>query len=219
MTPKRKLLLRFVLDQDRARPIGCTARISSPRIRFGPLGVRNKKKPATRAGALRSRNTRYQAGAAPYLGRSSTGWIAPACLAHSFDHPGSQGRDHEYSNRTASLRIRPHWDCCRAFRARPAIPAAGPSQTSRNRQPDPGRRDRGPRRKIGSGSPQRPHRDRGRNPRPQSCRPGRGPIGPVGHRTQCPARTDRPRPPRLARHPGAAHAHDLLRQGATGRGL
>src|SRR5262249_44553532 len=29
-----------------------------------------------------SRNTRYQAGAAPYLDRSSTGWIAPACLAH-----------------------------------------------------------------------------------------------------------------------------------------
>src|SRR5262245_59140527 len=26
-----------------------------------------------------SRNTRYQAGAAPYLGRTSTGWIAPAC--------------------------------------------------------------------------------------------------------------------------------------------
>src|SRR6516165_1235136 len=33
-----------------------------------------------------SRNTRYQAGAAPYLDRSSTGWIAPACLAHSFNH-------------------------------------------------------------------------------------------------------------------------------------
>ena len=33
-----------------------------------------------------TRNTRYQAGAAPYLGRTSTGWIAPACLAHSFDH-------------------------------------------------------------------------------------------------------------------------------------
>src|SRR5262249_21721877 len=33
-----------------------------------------------------SRNTRYQAGAAPYLDRSSTGWITPACLAHSFDH-------------------------------------------------------------------------------------------------------------------------------------
>src|SRR5207248_4919463 len=32
------------------------------------------------------RNTRYQAGAAPYLGRTSTGRIAPACLAHSLDH-------------------------------------------------------------------------------------------------------------------------------------
>src|SRR5262252_6683386 len=32
------------------------------------------------------RNTRYQAGAAPYLGRTFTGWIAPACLAHSFNH-------------------------------------------------------------------------------------------------------------------------------------
>ena len=28
------------------------------------------------------RNTRYQAGATPYLGRTCTGWIAPACLAH-----------------------------------------------------------------------------------------------------------------------------------------
>jgi len=27
----------------------------------------------------RSRNTRYQADATPYLGRTSTGWIAPAC--------------------------------------------------------------------------------------------------------------------------------------------
>src|SRR5262245_29421095 len=47
----------------------------------------------------RSRNTRYQAGAAPYLDRSSTGWIAPACLAHSFDHlVGAQQerlRDHQ----------------------------------------------------------------------------------------------------------------------------
>src|SRR5262252_4146565 len=44
-----------------------------------------------------SRNTRYQAGAAPYLDRSSTGWIAPACLAHSFDHlvgAGEQRRRH-----------------------------------------------------------------------------------------------------------------------------
>src|SRR4029434_7593932 len=32
------------------------------------------------------RNTRYQAGAAPYLGRTYTGWIAPVRLAHSFDH-------------------------------------------------------------------------------------------------------------------------------------
>src|SRR5262249_25225869 len=32
------------------------------------------------------RNTRYQADATPYLGRTSTGWIAPACLAHSLDH-------------------------------------------------------------------------------------------------------------------------------------
>jgi hypothetical protein len=30
------------------------------------------------------RNIRYQADA--YSDRSSTGWIAPACLAHSFDH-------------------------------------------------------------------------------------------------------------------------------------
>src|SRR5262249_6547661 len=34
----------------------------------------------------RSRNTRYHAGAAPYVGRTSTGWIAPASLAHSLDH-------------------------------------------------------------------------------------------------------------------------------------
>src|SRR5512132_2130483 len=27
----------------------------------------------------RPRNTRYQAGATPYLGRTCTGWIAPAC--------------------------------------------------------------------------------------------------------------------------------------------
>jgi hypothetical protein len=33
------------------------------------------------------RNTRYQADATPYLGRTCTGWIAPAfVLAHSFDH-------------------------------------------------------------------------------------------------------------------------------------
>src|SRR6516225_6000828 len=33
------------------------------------------------------RNTRYQADATPYLGRTSTGWIAPALrLAHLLDH-------------------------------------------------------------------------------------------------------------------------------------
>ena len=32
------------------------------------------------------RNTRYQADATPYLGRTSTGWIAPVRLAHSLDH-------------------------------------------------------------------------------------------------------------------------------------
>src|SRR5260221_13644645 len=32
------------------------------------------------------RNIRYQAGATPYSDRSSPDWIAPACLAQSFDH-------------------------------------------------------------------------------------------------------------------------------------
>src|SRR5215469_10049207 len=44
-----------------------------------------------------SRNTRYQADATPYLGRTSTGWIAPACLAHLFDPlvcDGEQNRRH-----------------------------------------------------------------------------------------------------------------------------
>src|SRR6266581_327012 len=35
------------------------------------------------------RNIRYQADA--YSDRSSTGWIAPACLAHSFDHLAGAG--------------------------------------------------------------------------------------------------------------------------------
>src|SRR5215470_7588912 len=35
----------------------------------------------------RPRNTRYQADATPYLGRTCTGWIAPALrLAHLLDH-------------------------------------------------------------------------------------------------------------------------------------
>jgi hypothetical protein len=32
----------------------------------------------------RSRNTRYQAGATPYLGRTLTGWIAPACAWRTY---------------------------------------------------------------------------------------------------------------------------------------
>jgi hypothetical protein len=37
------------------------------------------------------RNTRYQADATPYLGRTSTGWIAPACgwRTHSFPDSGN----------------------------------------------------------------------------------------------------------------------------------
>src|SRR6516164_261537 len=55
-----------------------------------------------------SRNTRYQAGAAPYLGRSSTGWIAPACLAPSFDHlVGAQqdGSGHLDADRLCGLAV------------------------------------------------------------------------------------------------------------------
>jgi hypothetical protein len=56
----------------------------------------------------RSRNTRYQAGAAPYLGRSSTGWIAPAYLAHSFDHlvgAGDEQRRQVEAERAGSLEV------------------------------------------------------------------------------------------------------------------
>src|ERR1700716_3974493 len=42
------------------------------------------------------RNTRYQAGATPYLGRTSTGWFAPACgwgpYSITSSAPGSSGR-------------------------------------------------------------------------------------------------------------------------------
>ena len=54
------------------------------------------------------RNTRYQADATPYLGRTSTGWIAPACLAHSLDHLiGSidQGLRDRKAERLRSLKV------------------------------------------------------------------------------------------------------------------
>jgi hypothetical protein len=52
----------------------------------------------------RSRNTRYQAGAAPYLGRTCTGWIAPACLAHLFDHLVGAGKQRRRDFQAEGLR-------------------------------------------------------------------------------------------------------------------
>src|SRR5262245_20733134 len=55
------------------------------------------------------RNTRYQADATPYLGRTFTGWIAPALrLAHLFDHFVStreQRRWHSQAEGLGSLEI------------------------------------------------------------------------------------------------------------------
>jgi hypothetical protein len=58
----------------------------------------------------------------------------------------------------------------------------------RNCQPDPSGRDRGPRGKMCSRSPQRIDRDREHTPHPRSRRPGRGPIAPAGHRACQPKR-------------------------------
>jgi outer membrane protein OmpA-like peptidoglycan-associated protein len=41
----------------------------------------------------------------------------------------------------------------------------------------------------------------------------------VQHRARCASCAVRPRLPRVARYPGEPHAHDLLRQGASGRGV
>src|SRR5262249_38652803 len=47
-------------------------------------------------------------GRCPLLGRTSTGWIAPACLAHSFDHlvgNGEQRGRHGEADRPGSLGV------------------------------------------------------------------------------------------------------------------
>src|ERR1700751_1085452 len=62
----------------------------------------------------RSRNTRYQADATPYLDRSSTGWIAPACLAHLLDHLVSAQQERRGNVKPDSLGATPpsrEWSC------------------------------------------------------------------------------------------------------------
>src|ERR1700682_2102309 len=54
------------------------------------------------------RNIRYQASAIPYSDRSSTSWIAPACLAHSFAHlvgAGEQARRNGQVEKFCGLEI------------------------------------------------------------------------------------------------------------------
>ena len=51
-----------------------------------------------------SRDTHYQAGAAPYLHRTSTGWIAPACLAHSLNHLIGASEDRRRDGKAERLR-------------------------------------------------------------------------------------------------------------------
>ena len=56
------------------------------------------------------RNTRYQADATPYLGRTCTGWIAPAfMLAHLFDHligDGEHARRNGEAKRLRGLEVK-----------------------------------------------------------------------------------------------------------------
>jgi len=57
----------------------------------------------------RPRNTRYQADATPYLGRTFTGWIAPALrLAHLFNHfvrPSQERWRYCETDRSAAFRL------------------------------------------------------------------------------------------------------------------
>src|SRR4051794_40348468 len=58
------------------------------------------------------RNTRYQADATPYLGRSSTGWIAPALPGALFDHlvrAGEQRRRDVEAERLRGLEVDRHF--------------------------------------------------------------------------------------------------------------
>jgi hypothetical protein len=69
---------------------------------MGPLErLRRRRGTAYDSGQTRdlpgSDTTRYQADAAPYLGRTSTGWNAPACLAHSFNNLVGNG-EHAWRN-------------------------------------------------------------------------------------------------------------------------
>jgi hypothetical protein len=64
------------------------------------------------------RNTRYQADATPYLGRTSTGWIAPACLAHSLDHLVGKRKKHgrDFDPKLAcGLKIKNEAEFCRTL--------------------------------------------------------------------------------------------------------
>ena len=95
-------------------------------------------------GTLRSgrrlppRNTHYQAGATPYLGRTSTGWITPACLAHEQKTytrragpiclrpctPAGADRNRLCRGGAALRQSRTIWLLASAQRARTFIPAA-----------------------------------------------------------------------------------------------
>jgi hypothetical protein len=87
---------------------------------------------------LPPRNTHYQAGATPYRGRTSTGWITPACLAHEQKTytrragpiclrpctPAGADRNRLCRGGAALRQSRTIWLLASAQRARTFIPAA-----------------------------------------------------------------------------------------------